>query len=146
MVIGDAPQLEKAVIRQQGVGRPRVAVERHPGAAGIDELDSGGRAPRELKVGVPEYDPPLHGSAQQLVVVSGGRPHERAHVGNGRAVAVERPIDCELLGEPLQLADYLLGERLAAGIDRRLNQLVVGSLVAPRRPAVDIAADPGRVG
>ena len=83
VVVADAALLDRAVVVHERVGGAVVAVERHPDAAGVDELDAAvarGLA-RERDVRVPEDEPQLDDVLQQLGLVVGGLGRERLDVG-----------------------------------------------------------------
>src|SRR2546423_13360154 len=60
----DATELELAVVTPQRVGAAGVAVERHPDAAGIQEVRPVRPGPPELEVAVPEDDRPVAHAGQ----------------------------------------------------------------------------------
>jgi hypothetical protein len=62
----------------------RIAVERHPHAARVDQLDTTRAAAAKRQVRVAEHEPALGDAAEQLLILLGPGSlwGERAHVGD----------------------------------------------------------------
>src|SRR5215210_8138442 len=72
VVVPHAPVLDLPVRVEKPIGGPRVAVEGHPHAAEIHELDPVARGAAEREVGVPEHQALGAHSGEQLALVFGG--------------------------------------------------------------------------
>ena len=92
---------------------------------------------------VAEHEPAAVDRAEQLLLPRPRLGHEALHVRDRRAVAVERPVAGEALGQRGQLAHELGAEQLRAALDRALHGL--GRVVRRRGPPLAVAADPLRV-
>src|SRR5207244_11153535 len=68
-VVLAAPELDLALGRPHRPRRSAVAVERHPDAAGVDEVGAVRAWPPELEVAVAEDDRPLTDALEQPLVV-----------------------------------------------------------------------------
>jgi hypothetical protein len=141
VVVGDAAVLDAAVVVDERVGRARVAVERQPDAAGVDQLDAV-RGASEGQVGVAEDQAGGRDALEELGLVVARLGEEGTDVRDRRAVADQRVALCRRLRERRELGDERLAERLARRLDRSPQEL--GRVVRVLRPALAVAADPER--
>ena len=113
-VVLDAPQVERPAAVPERVCGTRVAVERQPDAAGIDERAAPALA-GELEVAVAEDDHRRAAAREQLFVVRRGLRRERLHVGTRRCVAEERLAVADGLAQGIE-ASRFLGAELRARV------------------------------
>src|SRR5215208_5157193 len=79
MVVRDAAMLDGAV-RHHRIRGAMIAVEWHPHAAGVGQLDAVRTGPCEREVGVPEHEPPARDGAHQILLPGRGLGEEALHV------------------------------------------------------------------
>ena len=94
-VVRGAPKLQLAAVAPNRPSGPRVAVERHTDAAGIDEVTVVRPRTPELQVAVAEDDLPLVDAGEQPNVVVAGLGREAVDVREWRTVAVERVLSLD---------------------------------------------------
>ncbi len=144
VVVGDAALLDGAVVGDQGEGGARVAVERHPDAAGVQQpqvVAAGGGAV-ERQVGVAGDQQRLVDLAQQRGLAGRGLRQQARHVRQRRAVAAADPVEDRLRGQRRQPRDGRVAELSGAPARRRPHRR--RRLGRGVRPALAVAADPGR--
>jgi hypothetical protein len=94
---------------------------------------------------VAEDDSALGDAGEQLRIGWVGLGGEAAHVRERRRMAVAHVVEDHLLGQPCELRDRIGAHQVGAasdGVADGLGDLVVVGLGGP---AVDVAADPGRI-
>ena len=145
VVVRDPAVLDAPVGVDERVGGARVAVERQPDRAGVDELDPARRRdPPERQVRVAEDQSRLRHAREQLRLVLGRLGEEGAQVAHRRGVAVAHVLVHALLRQRAELVDRGGAERLAAGADGVGDDRVhaVVELVGRRAPALAVPAQP----
>ena len=88
-VVLDPAELELTVVTAQRVRRSHVSVERHAGAAGIDERRAVRPRPPKLQMAVAEDDGAVADAVQHPLVVVAGLRREALDVGERGAVDIE---------------------------------------------------------
>ena len=91
-VVFDPAEHELTVVTAQCVRSPHVTVERHAGAAGIDQRRAVRPRPPKLQMAVTEDDGAVANTVQHPLVVVAGLRREALDVGERRAVDVENAV------------------------------------------------------
>jgi hypothetical protein len=144
VVVGDAAALDAPVVVHERPGGAVIAVEGQPDRTRGDELDRVRADAIEGDVEVAEDQPPVGDALEQLELVGPRLGPEGGEVGLGRGVPRARVVaQGGALGQGAELGDGRGVEHRATARHAAARGLAVRRL--GRRPAIDVAPDPGGV-